>query len=560
MELITDFKKIEDEIGLNLPKQTLFGTGCYDAPRDVSVVLVKDKDQGYYLLAQQIEDGNFSPEGCAREVVEKSKTEVIYYRSYFTWEKIDENRALAPDEGTALTKILPEGSTLETEADIPLDRYRKFAAKFDLKLRDWNEAEELVLYEIKKDDVIRRFSQGRSEVQEAAAKLIESLTSNTEENKDLINKTMTESRDIRFERLDELMKEKNISAVLATSQLNIQELTAIGYDSIKEGMLALYDGEKIFVLSPEKINVPYAKSLGSENDLNKALSGLIGQAALGIEEKHIPVGRYNYLELERKDFGNSLRLWRERQGGVNLPYFIIAAQAAKYSMENSLQFLDQQIKSGAVITEKDLEAKIESSFQEFREKYHLPVELRRSHVCIHAGARTPYPALPSDFRLDSSCLSLKIDCGVLVFKNDLFHASSDMARTILFSEEAEEMHELLERSMLEIAIPACKDGVTGADVHQAGMRLLLEKVPRILELGMMPEGRKIEEVYTRNIGHLMGSKQQPTIIFFTPAHRDFVAEAGMIGSVEYQWPYAGYSIGCEDMFLVTRTHGVNIAR
>jgi len=34
----------------------------------------------------------------------------------------------------------------------------------------------------------------------------------------------------------------------------------------------------------------------------------------------------------------------------------------------------------------------------------------------------------------------------------------------------------------------------------------------------------------------------------------------MIGCVEYQWPIAGHSIGSEDLFLVSKTHGINFTR
>jgi hypothetical protein len=49
--LITDFRKIEDEVGLSIAKQTLLGMSCPDGPKDVSAILVKADKKGYYILA-----------------------------------------------------------------------------------------------------------------------------------------------------------------------------------------------------------------------------------------------------------------------------------------------------------------------------------------------------------------------------------------------------------------------------------------------------------------------------------------------------------------------------
>lgn len=51
IELITDFRKIEDEVGLSIAKQTLLGMSCPDGPKDVSAILVKADKKGYYILA-----------------------------------------------------------------------------------------------------------------------------------------------------------------------------------------------------------------------------------------------------------------------------------------------------------------------------------------------------------------------------------------------------------------------------------------------------------------------------------------------------------------------------
>jgi hypothetical protein len=37
-------------------------------------------------------------------------------------------------------------------------------------------------------------------------------------------------------------------------------------------------------------------------------------------------------------------------------------------------------------------------------------------------------------------------------------------------------------------------------------------------------------------------------------------KSGMMSAIEYQWPYKGYALVVEDMFMVVPQHGINITR
>jgi Xaa-Pro aminopeptidase len=558
MELITDWEKIEDRVGLSIPRHTLYSTVCLDAPKDLSAVLVKGDEEGYYLLARLIEHGNFAAGGRSQKVVEGAKIEVIYYKPYFSWEKSKENLRMPADEGEALAKICGEGSSIKVDGDMPLERFQRLASRFDAKVNPWAEPDNFEIYEMDKDEVIRLFAKGLRGARKIASDLIDSLTSNSKGDKDLIKERMHEGQDKRFEQLNDLMRKSNIGAIVATSQLNIQELAAIPWDSITDGMFAIYNGKQIFVVSPKKLRLDHPRKTESSEKLGVILRKLAGQGVVGIEEKHIPVQTYNSIQSEKEAAGTLLRLWRERRGESILPYYIIAAQAARYSIENALKFLDEQIKDGAMITENDVDSKLEELIREFKEKYEIPMELRKFFIVLHAGTRTPYPSLPADFRLDPTVNSVKIDSGVLVFENGLYHGCSDLCRTLAFTDEGREMFSLLDDAMVQSAIPACREGLTGADVHRKGLEPLIEKAQKIRELGMIPEDASIEN-FNRDIGHLLG-KQEPTTIFFNPTETGSMTEAGMVGCVEYQWPYKAHALGTEDMFLILKDRAINITR
>ena len=559
MRLISDFLTIEQLTGVNPYEHVLMPPCTFDAPKDISPALIAHNN-GYYLIALGFEEGNFAEAGVAHSVVQNSNIKMLYYQPYFTWDTIEQDRLMAKDDGSALAKIEKEGSLLEVDSDLPLERFRRFSAHFKTEVNAWDEPENYYVYEVPKEEVIATFAAGREEAKETASRLLANLTSLSREELDTVSQIMEAAVDNRFEKLDEMMGGQGIQALLVSSPLNVQELTGLPWEAINNSIMAIYEGTRTLILSQTEIDVPGSNRLGAYGNLNQIIEKLIGKSIVGIEERNIPIGRYKYLTCNKQDAGNMLRFWREKLSAYYLPNFVVAIQATRYSMEKAISLLSLKIDQGESMTEKELGAEVEKLFAEFQQKHNLPMKLSTSHLSINSGIRTPRPALPSDFQITSSSRSVKIDTGVKVFFHDHLMAISDMARTMVFSKEAEEMQELLDKSMLKVAIPACRAGRTGADVHQIGMNLLLEKMDRIREIEMITEGVDFSAVYTRNIGHLLGGKQQQTVIFFTPAHKEFKLEEGMIGCVEYQWPIAGHSIGSEDMFLVTESKGINLTR
>lgn len=290
MQLIADFGKIEREVGFNNATQTLMSTSTLDAPRDASPILVKH-DRGYYLLVFGFEAGNFSAGGVAQDLRKRSDVQVIFYRPYFTWETIDEDRRLAQDEAGALAQVAPPGSPLEVDADVPLDRYRKFASRFQATVKEWKEPGNFQVYEIQPGDVSSLFGRGLEETRNIASCLLNSLTSLSGADKETFLRIMGEAKDLRFEKLKALMEKNRLPAILSDSRVNIQELTGMPWDMITEDLLALYDGQRVFLLSPQELDLPHGRRIGARGDLNTTLEDLAGPSvgclrALSREETH----------------------------------------------------------------------------------------------------------------------------------------------------------------------------------------------------------------------------------------------------------------------------------
>jgi len=306
---------------------------------------------------------------------------------------------------------------------------------------------------------------------------------------------------------------------------------------------------------------PLLQKTGEHDNLRAALDNLIGDASLGAEDKNLEIGRVFEIGLDKVKYATDLfRTWRENNALIDLPYYVIAGQATRYALDNAITFTGGAITAKRKITEKDVEAKFLELFDEFRLKYNCTfLEFKRYFVVLHAGTRTPYASLSSDFPLNAEINSLKIDGGILVFHGGILRACSDMARSLVLTEGGKKVYDLTVKLMVESAIPAAKQGNTGSDVYWAGVNPLVEMEQTIKEWGMLPPGASIKDSYNRDIGHIM-AKQEPVTLGLVKAETKLKLQSGMIGAVEYQWPYKKHALGIEDHYLVTDKKGVNISR
>jgi Xaa-Pro aminopeptidase len=211
------------------------------------------------------------------------------------------------------------------------------------------------------------------------------------------------------------------------------------------------------------------------------------------------------------------------------------------------------------VFEKDVEKSFYRLLKEFEKRKRAPLQLGPYFMVLHAGVRTPYPSLPGIFLLSGKMNSLKLDAGIVVKDRGLILACSDLARSITTNKKGEDLYRLMEKAMLKGAIPGGREGRTGEDVYWAGMRPLLKEGKRLRAWKLIPRGGSLKRDYNRDIGHTFG-KQESTTLFFKKGENSQVLQQGMVSAIEYQWPYQGYALGIEDMFVVGPKYGINITR
>ncbi len=559
MELITDLKAIRKEIGLRLEERTLYPRLNLDAYKDVTPILIKKGKKDYCLLVKEVETGNFTRGGSAEPVIRKHKVRTIYYSSYFTWDKLARKRAdFPPDEASALEKTF-KVKTLSVHADMALDRFRRLGQKFDLAFISppkfpggtW-------VYELSSRKVEGAFLRKRKVVNRWAWGAVGKDLKMSPKDRVLVKKYLDRRPFRAFRVLNQLMRKAGLPRVLASSPINLQEMTGIPFDRITGDLLSLYTGRKVYLLSPRPLQgYRGAKIFPS---LREAIVTLAGSGPLGVEEKNLDIGRALALGQNRlKNASNLFRAWREVRSGQDLGAYILGSLGTKYAMEGALEMAANRLKVRKPVLEKDVEKSFYRLLKEFAKREKTPLQLGPYFMVLHAGVRTPYPSLPGIFRLSGKMNSLKLDAGIVVKDRGLILACSDLARSLTTNKKGEDLYRLMEKAMLEGAIPGGRDGQTGEGVYWAGMRPLLKEAKRLRAWKLIPRGGSLKRDYNRDIGHTFG-KQESTTLFFKKGENSQVLQQGMVSAIEYQWPYQGYALGIEDMFVVGPKYGINITR
>jgi len=563
-EVISDLNSIREEIGLILENPQVIIENL-DSIKEVGPILVKTTNNEYYLIAPEITTSDYLPGARVFDTINKP-VKKIYYKLYFTWERSQKALKSSPtNHADALARALPV-NRVKVRSDMALDKYREFQEQFHVDLTPFAKRDiKILLYEVNKERSISLYNKDRSSVEATAAALIDKVSTQKSKDKALIKESLPMSKSDRLAPLDALMGGNNLSCLLASSKIHIQGLTALPWDELRGGCLALYDGRQIFVLSPEPIEHPNLKRVNEYGNLKVVLDNLVGNAVLGVEEKDLDIGRALEIGIDRiKNATNLFRAWQEETAHFDLPYYIIAGQVARWATEKTLAFVEEGIKAKKNLTEMDAEEKFYELVDELLTSYnpslswYKPSVGRKKAAVMHAGTRIISPSQATNYPLSAEMNSFKIDVGIELFHNGILHACSDIARTLVLTEEGKRFYDLLERNLLEHVIPAVKHGNTGADVYWAGISQLAKMEEKIKEWGMMPADVSLSDAFNRNIGHVLAKQNAVTLSFTKEETRRL--QSGMVGSAEYVWAYRKHSLLVEDMYLVTDEKGINISR
>ncbi|MGH3500870.1 MAG: M24 family metallopeptidase, partial [Nocardioidaceae bacterium] len=360
--------------------------------------------------------------------------------------------------------------------------------------------------------------------------------------------------------LDALMGAAGIGAVLASSPVNVQELTGIPACLLTDGVWALYQREAPEVHVLARRELPWMTLPEPATCDATTVRALAGGATLGYEE--LDLTRRAHAGFGLDAYGATpasrvLRRWREQRSYEDVAYYLLGAQITRAGIDAAMGLTEGGMTTGHHATELDAYQQYRATVADHVAK--LPIRVRTYFTHTHAGDRSHIPARATTHPI-SPKTSLKIDAGLEIYdERGYLRAVSDITRSAVGTPEATDFYQLLDRTLLHDVLPACRAGRTGGEVFTTGMNSLDQHRTWLVDTGFCPPAdRPLTETFGRDIGHLLGKQEPATVVF----EKDDTAtlEAGMVAAAEIQWPYHDYCIGTEDVFLITDNEPINLTR
>nr|THJ67178.1 M24 family metallopeptidase [Rhodococcus qingshengii] len=224
-------------------------------------------------------------------------------------------------------------------------------------------------------------------------------------------------------------------------------------------------------------------------------------------------------------------------------------RASRFCIEGALDYAQTQIDTVGSVTETAVYEHYLTLIHDFRRTYAIPFGVEPFFVNLHAADRSLYPGPPTDFAITANSGSVKLDAGLKVTVDGVVLGTSDMARSLVTTDQAREAYEFFLHIVRDEIIGGLVAGRNCQEVHTDAVAAILKNRDRLIELELLDKTVDFASEYNkRNVGHLMG-KQESFGIEFKQGH-DTALPPRSLGAAEIQWSYGRYSIGAEDMWFI----------
>ncbi|GAA1256351.1 hypothetical protein GCM10009633_29970 [Janibacter melonis] len=545
MRLISDLAYLREHYGFDPISDLLIPNIRLDAPKMATPVIARSDDGDEHVLTRQQELGNLLAQGIPSE-------QITLFEGYVTLDPSLRQRSSAASFAAAVAELAPSGP-VHVDAGFPWSRYLALAAERDVEVDPRDDAEAYlhgayVAHTLDADSVLQTFARLRAAGPEVAARVISAVPHLA----GLAEEFVTDV-DTRFSALEKLAAELGITALLSSAPPNFSELTATP-PAPGTYVLWVRDTGQLHVLTPDETYGVEGRPAGRFDDLAAAVTALAGDGALGVEEHWLDTDIAQRLSAGgRVLIAGSMALgaWRDHRDAEDLPFQIIAARASRYCIEGSLAYAREQLDTVGQVSEREVHRRYRELIHEFRIEHDIPFGIEPFFVNLHASDRSLYPGPPTDHLITSTTGSVKLDAGLKVTASGVVLATSDMARSLLTTDEGREGYEFFLKVVREDIISTLEAGRLCDQVHADAVSAILDNRDRLIDLELLdPEIDFAAEYRKRNVGHLMG-KQESFGIEFKPGH-DIALPARSLGAAEIQWAFGRYGIGAEDMWYLGR--------
>jgi Xaa-Pro aminopeptidase len=543
--LYTHPRTVERMTGLSLKGSMTMPTQDHDRRYFLPGVLSTAEQD--YLLVRHIDTGNLAACGFTR-------MPVLPFSPYWT------PRPTSGIPRTAADAVLAAVGTepLTVDAATPAVLYEQLASRMAVRV-ERDAGPPIEAFRQTRQDVLGRFNHHRREVAAIAGRL-----TRAHPHADRLAPWLAEGPNPAFDLLDRMAGGRGLRALLATWVTDYQELSGLrGALAEENGCAALFllGSDEVWILAPRGLALGLSGEARSYPRLAAAVRALAGDGPLGVEMDTLEAARLLALREEGirlDDAGMLLRDWREEKAWYDIPYFIVAALATRHAIEGAAHFAGQAIRAGVEVTERDVDRVYGHLLDDFRAEHRLPVGLDRYFTNNHAGSRTILPSRPTSQRLSAGIVTLKIDCGVFVVDEGLFHACSDIARTVGTTPAAAEVAEAMERAVVEDIIPAIRAGMTGEEIHSMAVGEMARHEGVFRAHGYLPDDFSWRTGYTRDVGHVIERQESYTYYFRPGTHRPL--HPGMVSCVEIHCVHDRHNLTLEDTFVTDEAGTIIISR
>lgn len=465
-----------------------------------------------------------------------AKDDVVFHDPYMTLRPVPDD--VVGGLGAAVAGVVGDGSA-EVDPTLPLARYWDITRHVDVRVTGEAIVADVGSGSIATVQVLEAVAAALSRVRPAA----ETLVGSTSSLRPLAPYLDEWSTDTRFTDLDEILARAGADAVLVSSPIGVEELTALPGRA----------GSALYRRASE--SVQYGPSAVTLVEAAGARRVLVEEWSLGIGE----VAQLQQLGIRLFDGSHALAKWRERRDHQYLPAVVVVTRATGHALDAAVEFAGSAVAAGRAITENDVRGAYLAAARSFAEGVGLAENVQEFFTNCHAGNRSVHPCLATDFPVDRNTTSLKLDAGLAVVVDGLTLATSDAARTHLGDGDGERAYEVLTRVMRSTVSEFLADGVVFEDVHRHVVDQLIAERDTLAKAGFWPADIDFAARYAlRNVGHLMG-RQESFSSEFRPGDRE-ILRAGDFGACEIQWPIGDHSIGTEDMWLILPTSVVNLTQ
>lgn len=536
--VISDFADLRDRLGAPFMAQLTYPDIVKSSPASVAPVIVKNGDRETVVLSEA---------DSSAYAVAKGGRPIATYGRYFRWGD-DQEGAVAGFGETV--RLLAGDDPLQLDPCLPMARYRQLAETGPVNLAGTHPWPERSVCRIMRAGVEDRWHRMCRD----DAKRFEPYVRRLRHGSRLTD--LLKAEPTGFSALDTACAQSGFDALVITSPHEVE---------VFSGLPARVNEE----LNVTACFVPHADEilLFSTGALANARRGpeaptTIGRTLRSLGARSIgaqmdALSAAGWLELEAAGFtmGDAtpvLRRWQDRRAGGDLVYFILTANAVLAGIEAAKGVFGAA--AAGQLTERDLSAAFQRGAEEFAAAEGFGGRLSGYFDLIHSGARTLLPARAAHYPVSPDDRTLRFDMGLsVVDASGCVRGVSDIARTVCRDAKVQAVHDQLRGILVDQLIPGIKPGMSGAQVHAAGVDHLRPMEGRMQELGLLPEGVGVDG-YQRDCGHAI-NRQTISSVYFMPSVSARIEE-GMVGCAEYVWPIDTVLLAVEDSFILASDGGL----